>query len=182
MSDVSRVLAEGLAQRPKGGRPTEYSLELATRICEQLGQGKLLCEIASEDWMPHAATIYRWLHTHPEFKPMYDAALMARFDLYCEELKSIAKGEPGDVIDTSDEEDEEGNATVTIREGKTESIQRAKLRIETLKWIMGKRLPQVYADQPTVVVAPTQAAVTQEKRPIFEWMEAYRQQKALGLA
>jgi hypothetical protein len=182
MSDVSRILAEGLAQRPKGGRPTEYSLELATRICEQLGQGKLLCEIASEGWMPHAATIYRWLHTHAsEFKPMYDAALMARFDLYCEELKSIAKGEPGDVIDTTQEDTDEGTK-VLIREGKAESIQRAKLRIETLKWIMGKRLPQVYAEQPTVVVAPTQAAVAQEKRPIFEWMEAYRQHKALGLA
>ena len=99
-----------------------YSIELAAQVCEAIGNGMLLDEIAKLPGMPCAATIYSWISKHPEFAVMYEAAMMARFDLACEELLAIAKGEPG------------------------EELERSQTRIKTLQWIMTKRLPRIYGE------------------------------------
>ena len=99
-----------------------YNIELGAQVCEAIGNGMLLDEIAKLPGMPSAATIYSWISKHPEFAVMYEAAMMARFDLACEELLAIAKGEPG------------------------EELERSQTRIKTLQWIMTKRLPRIYGE------------------------------------
>ena len=53
---------------PRGGRPTDYTLELATLICERMVEGETLRKICADDDMPHRSTVFRWLMRHPEFE------------------------------------------------------------------------------------------------------------------
>src|SRR5262249_32737842 len=84
--------------RPRAYSP--YNIELGAQICEAIGDGMLLDEIAKLPGMPGASTIYSWIDKHAEFAVMYEAAMMARFDLACEELKAIAKGETRAIVTT----------------------------------------------------------------------------------
>ena len=149
----------------KPGRPSTYDAELAAQVCEAIGNGWLVHQIAELPGMPSAATVYRWVGDHPEFDKMYHAAMMARFDLACEELKSIAKGQPVDAVAVVDEsQDGEGDGEksekVSVQRAiKIEGLNRSKVRIETMKWILAKRLPKVYGEpvQQVIVQAPAQA-------------------------
>jgi hypothetical protein len=95
--------------------------------------------------MPSASTIYSWIDKHAEFAVMYEAAMMARFDLTCEELKAIAKGETYDVVSTMRDSAGKVTSSKTVT-GEREPVESRKLRIDTLKWIMQKRLPKVYGE------------------------------------
>jgi hypothetical protein len=99
-----------------------YNIELGAQVCEAIGNGMLLHQIAKLPGMPSAATIYSWIGKHAEFRDMYEFAMMARFDLMCEELKAISDGKPGEELD------------------------RSLARIKTLQWIMAKRLPRIYGE------------------------------------
>jgi hypothetical protein len=75
---------------------------------------------------------------------MYEAAMMARFDLACEDLLAIAKGETRAIVTT--EKDAKGEITKTTVTQEVEPVESRKVRIDTLKWIMTKRLPRIYGE------------------------------------
>ena len=55
-----------------GGRPTDYTPELASIICERLSTEEGgLSEICKADDMPSPSTVYLWLTKHKEFSEMY---------------------------------------------------------------------------------------------------------------
>jgi len=133
-----------------------YNIELGAQVCEAIGDGMLLDEIAKLRGMPSAATIYSWIGKHPEFAVMYEAALMARFDMDCETLKAIAKGQTHPYVKQT--KDKKGNVTETTTTHVSEDIECSRLRIETMKWIMTKRLPRIYGE-PSRPPAPQQCAL-----------------------
>jgi hypothetical protein len=49
------------AVRPKIGRPSKYTPELAAEICERLGNGEPLRQICRDDHMPAWQKIYEWM-------------------------------------------------------------------------------------------------------------------------
>jgi hypothetical protein len=51
-----------------------YNIELGAQICEAIGNGMLLDEIAKLPGMPSVATIYSWVRKHADFAVMYEAA------------------------------------------------------------------------------------------------------------
>ena len=104
-----------------GGRPTIYSEELATKICKRIAEGESVRRIALDDDMPNASTIHAWVLDNEEFSKQYDRA------------KSI-----GAEVE-SDEMDE-----IAIEE---QDVQRAKLRIDTKKWNLSKKLPKRFGDK-----------------------------------
>ena len=53
---------------PRGGRPTDYTPELATLICERMVEGETLRKICADDEMPNRSTVFRWLVKHQEFE------------------------------------------------------------------------------------------------------------------
>jgi hypothetical protein len=56
-------------------RPSKYTPELATAICERLLSGRSLRAICREDAdMPMASTIFYWLSKHEEFSEQYARA------------------------------------------------------------------------------------------------------------
>lgn len=49
------------------GRPTEYTEELAEKVCALLGEGKTMRSICAMPDMPVVTTIWRWEQRYPEF-------------------------------------------------------------------------------------------------------------------
>lgn len=59
------------------GRPTDYTPELAERICEWLSGGKSLKAFCRTEGAPHEATVFRWIVAHEEFRKLYVHARQA---------------------------------------------------------------------------------------------------------
>ena len=72
------------------GRPSTYTDELATEICERIASGELLIRICEEDGMPNIRTVSRWLMRRPEFYAQYADARETQQHLETEEMRSIA--------------------------------------------------------------------------------------------
>jgi hypothetical protein len=104
-------------------RPTDYTPELAALICAEMAEGKSLRSICEREAMPDKSTVFRWLADRKEFRRQYAHAMAARADLFAEEIIEIAD-------DASDD-----SATV---------IARARLRVDTRKWLMARMAPKKY--------------------------------------
>lgn len=106
------------------GRPTKYTQKLADEICEGVTLGKSIRTVTSPEHMPSIATFYTWLRTHDEFLKQYARA--------CEE-RTEAMSE--DILDIADD---------------AEDVQKARLQVETRKWLMAKMKPKKYGDKMAV--------------------------------
>lgn len=115
------------------GRPSDYSDETAAQICARLADGKSLRSICLDENMPDKATVFRWLAAHEEFRDQYTCAREAQADTIFDEMLDIADDGTSDI---------EPDGSVN-----QEHIQRAKLRIETRKWMAGKLRPKKYGDK-----------------------------------
>jgi len=107
------------------GRPTLYTEELVDDIINRLTDGESLVKICDSDGMPKCAVVYRWLALHEEFSDRYARARADQAERYLDEILEIAD--------------------------KEEDVQRAKLKIDTRKWTMGKLKPKKYGDKQTNV-------------------------------
>lgn len=112
------------------GRPTDYTEEKANTILGMMVEGMSLRKICAADDMPDMSTVYRWLSKHKEFSNNYAKAQQDRTTAFAEELLEIA--------------DQFDNLADKLD---VEHIQRAKLRIDTRKWIMSKMDPKRFGDK-----------------------------------
>lgn len=105
------------------GRPTDYTEELADKICEGVAKRISLVKIcASDDLMPEPRTVYRWLREHPEFSHNYARAREDQADYIAEE-----------VIEIADDPELEPNDK--------------RVRVDARKWLASKYRPKVYGDK-----------------------------------
>lgn len=102
------------------GRPTKYSNELATEICKLISDGKSVKSITKDVCMPSAQTIYTWLNDKQDFLDMYTRAKEEQAEALVEEMMYIAETE--------------------------EDVNRARLKIDTIKWCAAKLKPAKYGD------------------------------------
>lgn len=120
----------------KVGRPLDYTQEMGDYICELVsstGHGLLkLTKLYPE--LPDKMTINRWRHRVPEFRAQYALAKLEQADILAEECLEIADD---DTFDTRTNED--GYEVCN-----TEFIARARLRVDTRKWLASKLLPKQY--------------------------------------
>jgi hypothetical protein len=126
------------AKKPiKGGRPTDYSLEIATLICDRVATNSCglekLCARYPE--LPVPSTIYLWRLKHPVFSEMYAKAKMIQADILAEQCLEIADDDSNDTKINPETGEEVAN---------TEFIARSRLRIDTRKWLAAKLLPKQY--------------------------------------
>jgi hypothetical protein len=56
------------------GRPSDYTPEIAKRICDRLAMDESLLAICRDEDMPSAVTVYNWRRNHPEFFSAYACA------------------------------------------------------------------------------------------------------------
>lgn len=104
------------------GRPSVYTPELADDICARIEAGESVRAIGRDPDMPDAATIFRWASIdHEGFYEQYVRAKEIGAENNADEMEELAM--------TMDD------------------VQRAKLVIDTRKWVMSKKLPKKYGDR-----------------------------------
>jgi hypothetical protein len=117
-------------------RPTDYSPEVVTSICQRIAEGDSLRSICAADDMPNKATVLRWLKVQPEFHEAYGIARQLQTELMAEEILEIA--------------DDVSQDTIAAEQGprpNAEWIARSKLRVDARKWLMSKLAPKKYGDR-----------------------------------
>ena len=73
------------------GRPTDYTEEIANKICDLFAMGKSMRQVCLEDGMPVPSTIYLWLSKHREFSDKYVCAKADGQECLVDELSEIVK-------------------------------------------------------------------------------------------
>lgn len=108
----------------------EFTTEVFDSICAQIEEGKSLRSICKADNMPSTASVCRWLAADKSLREQYARAREAQADTIFDECLEIA--------DQYNPDNDMLNP---------EHIQRAKLRIDTRKWMAGKLRPKKYGDK-----------------------------------
>lgn len=126
----------------KRGRPSDYSIDVAAKICEKLACGKPLVAICVADDMPHVSTVFRWLGDprYADFRDMYARAREAQADYLADETIEIADNAQNDWMEARESEQGEGWKL------NGEHVQRSKLRIDTRRWFASKIAPRKYGE------------------------------------
>jgi hypothetical protein len=125
--------------RKPTGRPSSYTFEVSEEICHQMAGGKGLRQICTQEGMPDRHTVLRWLDANEGFRARYAQAREALMDWYSEEILRIAFDDSGDLIIDGDR----------VMSGH-HVVQRARLKVDTVKWIMAKLHPGRYGDKPAL--------------------------------
>jgi hypothetical protein len=127
---------------PDVGRPSKYTEAIGLEICERIAFGEPVRQICLLDHMPDERTIYRWLVVNADFRQQYSRAKEAQQDKFDEELLDIADDARNDWIERENERT--GKTFISLNE---EAVARARLRVSTRQWLMGKHKPKKYGDK-----------------------------------
>ncbi len=105
-------------------RPSIFTPELGTEICDRIAGGESLRSVCRDDKMPDRATVHRWLldKNKKEFYDQYENACNIRAENMFDALTEIADNSEGEV-------------------------QRDRLRVDTRKWYLSKIMPKKYGDK-----------------------------------
>ena len=110
------------------GRPTDYTPELAERICEAIASTprgiQHLCR--EQDDFPHFSTVFRWINDRADFREMYARAREQQGDL-C----AYQSAEDLDQVDTSADTARED---VSLAREKSKTKQWMAERLAPRKW------------------------------------------------
>jgi len=112
----------------KIGRPTKYSIEWAERFCELLAQGQSVRQICSQPGQPDKSQVYRWLDENGDFRDQYARAREEQAD-------KLAK----EILELSDK----------IEDDNPVKVQRARLQVDSRKWLAARLAPKKYSDHIT---------------------------------
>ena len=123
------------------GRPSDYTQDIADRLCEQLAEGVSMHRACEPDDMPSKRSVFRWLRTNEEFCHQYENAKAESADYLAEEMIEIADDGTNDYITKTNNDGSEYEVV------NSEHIQRSRLRIDARKWIASKLKPKKYGDK-----------------------------------
>lgn len=149
--DPSRLPVAQLGQYAREGELTDVQQE----ICRRVMEGESVRAICRDEQMPCRSTVLNWLASDPTFRTAYAMAKQLLAETLAEEIIEIAddasqdwkEGEDGRVFDH-------------------EHVQRAKLRVDSRKWLAGKLAPKRYGDSSMLRVGGMDAersAMSQEE-------------------
>ena len=131
--------------KPKIGKPSKYTKEIAQSICEQLSEGIPLREICRQDGMPAWRTVYDWMYKDDDLSTAIAHARDLGYDSLAEECLDIADDANNDWMERTDKE---GRSIGWVVNG--EHVQRSKLRIETRLKLLAKFNPKKYGEKLSV--------------------------------
>lgn len=117
-------------------KPDPWTDEIEAEIFDRIAKGGAVRNIMKDDWLPSAGTFYRRLDADAAFAERYARAKEQLADTIFDECLTIADSQEGDVYER------DGVEVVNH-----DAIARAKLRIDTRKWMAGKLRPKVYGDK-----------------------------------
>src|SRR4029077_4819395 len=109
----------------KIGRPTRYSPEWAEGFCALIAEGQSVAEICAGPDMPSQQSVYTWLKQDEDFLERYARAREAQAD-------KLAK----EILELSDK----------IQDDNPVKVQRARLQVDSRKWLAARLAPKKYGD------------------------------------
>jgi hypothetical protein len=112
------------------GRPSIFSEELATRICERLALGESLNKICEDDAMPGLRTVHDWLASNNVFSAQYSRARAQQADTFADRVMDKAE-------------------TVT-----NDNAAAVRAYLESVKWFAGVTAPRKYGLKQTIAGDP----------------------------
>jgi hypothetical protein len=127
-----------------------FTEEKAEKICELLMLGHTLTKICKMEGMPSYVTVVNWMQKHEKFKEDYQFARNVGYDKMADDILDIADNNEGDIKE----------------DGKVDwdNINRARLKVDTRKWLMSHALPKKYGAKITnEVTGPNGTPVAQQK-------------------
>lgn len=110
---------------------------LFNKIIESIEDGNSLRSTLREDGMPHKNSFYKWVDEDDEKKAQYARAMEDRAEKIFEDIIEISDDSGLDVT-----LDSEGKYSIN-----GELVQRARLRVDSRKWFLGKMQPKKYGDK-----------------------------------
>jgi hypothetical protein len=110
------------------GRPTDYTEELANKICDLFAMGYSMRQVCLEPGMPVPSTIYLWLSKHKSFSDKYVCAKADGQECIVDELSEIA-----DKVLTGEYEPNQARVAADIK-----------------KWHVTKLAPKKYGEKQAV--------------------------------
>ncbi|WP_373413700.1 terminase small subunit protein [Ensifer aridi] len=116
---------------------SQWGNDTREQILEKLSIGKSLREICSAEGMPSESLVRKWVMKDEDFGAQYARAREAGMEALADEILQIADSQEGDILKTED-----GREIVNH-----DAIQRARLRVDTRKWLMSKIAPKKYGDR-----------------------------------
>lgn len=116
------------------GRPSDYTQELADKICEELAQGKSMRTVCHSDEMPAMSTVFKWLREKEGFSEQYVRAK----EESTEAMNEIMLDLGDQAIEFAQSVDPKASGAV---------VQAVKLKADNLKWVMSKMKPKKYGDK-----------------------------------
>ena len=136
-----RLPASSPNATPRRERPPGVTDQQIEELLQRITDGDSLASIVEGDEWPSYRTIFRRLEDDEKFRQRYDRARAVQAERWADELVVLPDSLPE-------------NATA-------EQVAVAKLRVDTRKWIIGKRLPKKYGDWPAEVNVNTQVNMFQ---------------------
>lgn len=124
----------------KPGAPSTFTQQLGEEICRRMAEGETLTEICRSPGMPAFFSVHRWAARHPAFGEAFACAREAQAHRWAEEIIDISDDSRNDYITRQTECGEE----IVVNH---EHISRSKLRVDSRKWLLSKRLPKTYGDK-----------------------------------
>ena len=76
-----------------GGRPSDYSPEIAEEICRRLADGESLIRICASDDMPDRETVRRWCRDNEQFCGKYTQARLDAADSFSDLMTHVVETE-----------------------------------------------------------------------------------------
>lgn len=118
------------------GRPSTFTQEIADAICARLAAGEPLRAICRDEGMPPARTVFDWLSGNEAFSQQYALAREQGLDALAEQCLEIADNEQHDWELTK-----KGPVVNDV------AIGRARLQVDTRKWLLAKMAPKKYGER-----------------------------------
>jgi hypothetical protein len=118
------------------GRSSSFTPEIADAICRRLAEGEPLRAICRDEGMPDRETVRRWLDADETFRGQYAQAREQGLDALAEQCLEISDDERHDWVMTK-----KGMLTDEV------AIGRARLQVDTRKWLLAKMAPKKYGDR-----------------------------------
>ena len=122
----------------KGGRPSDYTVELGDMICDGIARKTPLARLCDEsEELPTCRTVYTWLRTHKEFLHNYTRAKEDQADYLVEEA-------------------------LTISDDLEIDAQHKRIMVDTRKWVASRFNAKKYGDKQFVETKDTTEEVSDD--------------------
>lgn len=146
---VAASLPTPIVSEPIGrGRPTSYTEEFAAEICKRLALGETLKGICRSEYLPSSSTVLGWVLDDREgFSDRYKAARELCLEAWADDVIEIGDDATNDWMVRHGEDSAGWQAN-------GDHISRARLRIESRKWMLSRLRPDKYGDRVQVAGDP----------------------------